>query len=278
LEKPGSRLRGNDNKTNEQIVIPAKAGNQLRGDLMRVLAISSQVAFGPVGNSASVPALNAAGIEVIAIPTIMLSNQPALGSPSGIRVPASTLTDMLEKLEALGAFENLSAILTGYFADADQVIAVAKFIARLKPALYLCDPVIGDDPKGLYVPQAVAEAIRDHLVPLATILTPNHFERAWLNAKRDVTSHIPERITTSLPQGDALVTELVVQGQTHRHSTPRRQGVPHGTGDLFAGLYLAARVKADKPEAAFAHAMARLEKVIGLSIGKPGLDLLRGFS
>ena len=245
---------------------------------MRVLAISSQVAFGPVGNSASVPALNAAGIEVIALPTILLSNQPALGTPSGIRVPAATLGDMLEKLEVLGAFENLSAILTGYFADVEQVITVAKTIARLKPALYLCDPVIGDDPKGLYVPEAVAEAIRDHLVPLATILTPNRFEREWLNAKKDVTAHIPERITTSLPQGDALVTELVAAGQTHRHATLRQQKVPHGTGDLFSGLYLAARVKGDMPEAAFTNAMAQLEKVIDLSIGKPGLDLLRGLS
>lgn len=245
---------------------------------MQVLAISSQVAFGPVGNSAAVPALNAAGIEVVAIPTIMLSNQPALASPSGIRVPAATLTDMLEKLEALGALENLSAILTGYFADADQVIAVAKIIARLKPALYLCDPVIGDDPKGLYVPEAVAEAIRDHLLPLATILTPNHFEREWLNAKADMCAHIAERITTSLPQGDKLVTELVAAGEIHRHATLRQRQVPHGTGDLFSGLYLAARVKGKRPAAAFADAMAQLEKVIGLSIGRPGLDLLRGLS
>ena len=227
---------------------------------MRVLAISSQVAFGPVGNSACVPALNAAGIEVIALPTILLSNQPALGKPSGIRVPAGTLSDMLEKLEALCAFENLSGILTGYFADAEQVIAIAKTIARL------------------YVPEAVAEAIRDHLVPLASILTPNHFEREWLNARKDVTAHIPERITTSLPQGNALVTELVAAGQKHRHTILRQDKVPHGTGDLFSGLYLAQRVKAVMPQAAFTQAMERLEKVIGLSIGKPGLDLLHGLS
>jgi pyridoxal/pyridoxine/pyridoxamine kinase len=54
--------------------------------------------------------------------------------------------------------------------------------------------------------------------------------------------------------------------------------VPHGTGDLFSGLYLAARVKGKRPAAAFAVAMAQLEKVIGLSIGRPGLDLLRGLS
>jgi pyridoxine kinase len=245
---------------------------------MRVLAISSQVAFGPVGNSASVPALNAAGIEVIALPTIMLSNQPALGTPSGLRVPAETLGAMLDKLEALGALENLSAILTGYFADAEQVITVAKIIARLKPALYLCDPVIGDDPKGLYVPEAVAQAIRDHLVPLATIITPNRFEREWLMTKKGITAHIPERITTSLPQGATLVTELVAAGQTYRHATLRQKQVPHGTGDLFSGLYLAARVQGQMPQAAFEDAMMRLEKVIDLSIGKPGLDLLRGLS
>ena len=32
------------------------------------------------------------------------------------------------------------------------------------------------------------------------------------------------------------------------------------------------------PQAAFTQAMERLEKVIGLSIGKPGLDLLHGLS
>ncbi len=43
----------------------------------------------------------------------------------------------------------------------------------------LCDPVIGDH-GGLYVPEAVATAIRDRLMPLATLATPNRFELAWL--------------------------------------------------------------------------------------------------
>ena len=46
---------------------------------MRILSISSQVAYGPVGNSAAVPALQAMGHEVLAIPTVMLSNHPGHG-------------------------------------------------------------------------------------------------------------------------------------------------------------------------------------------------------
>ena len=45
----------------------------------QVLSISSQVAYGPVGNSASVPALQAAGFTVSQVPTIILSNHPGLG-------------------------------------------------------------------------------------------------------------------------------------------------------------------------------------------------------
>jgi pyridoxine kinase len=238
-----------------------------------VLAISSQVAFAPVGNSAAVPALQAAGIEVLALPTIMLSNHPGLGTPSGIRMPAQTLTAMLEKLENLGALKNLSGIITGYFTDAEQVQAVAQYIARLKPNLYLCDPVLGDDPHGLYVAAPVAEAIRDHLLPLAHIITPNRFEREWLGPAG---LKAAERITTSLPEGGKLITELVADGHTFRHETERQSGVPHGTGDLLSGLYLAARLHAKAPPQAFAQAMQKLESVITLSRGKPGLDLVAG--
>lgn len=46
-------------------------------------------------------------------------------------------------------------------------------------ALYLCDPVIGDL-GGLYVPEDTALSIKDKLLPLADIITPNRFELSWL--------------------------------------------------------------------------------------------------
>ena len=55
---------------------------------MRILSMSSQVAYGPVGNTAAVPALQALGHEVLAVPTVILSNHPGHGAPAVLRVPA----------------------------------------------------------------------------------------------------------------------------------------------------------------------------------------------
>lgn len=236
--------------------------------MARVLSISSQVAWGPVGNSAAVPAMMGQGVEVMALPTILLSNHPGHGKPEGTRIAAPTLAAMLARLEELGTLNGLDGILTGYFADAEQVETAARFIAKFPKALYLCDPVIGDDPKGLYVPESVAEAIRARLLPLAKILTPNRFEREWLG---DV-AHVPELMTTSLPEGENLITELQTPKARLRHATRKVAGVPHGTGDLLAGLYLAQRLR-QEPETAFPAAMAGLETVITRSLGKPGLQL-----
>ena len=147
--------------------------------MARVLAISSQVVYGPVGLNCIVPALQMQGHEVLPVPTILLSNHPGHGKPEGRATAPSEISAMIFALEKLGAFKDLDAVITGYFASAEQIEIVATLIGRLKCKIILVDPVLGDDGK-LYVAQAVAEAIRDKLVPLATIVTPNAFELSWL--------------------------------------------------------------------------------------------------
>src|SRR5690606_39396553 len=64
--------------------------------------------------------------------------------------------------------------------SAKQVMIIADFIRTIKKykpeTLYLCDPVMGDTDKGQYVEPDVPNAIIEHLVPLADLLTPNQFE------------------------------------------------------------------------------------------------------
>ncbi len=240
--------------------------------MARVLAISSQVVFGPVGNSAAVPALLEQGHDVMQLPTVLLSHHPGHGPPA---VQHIDIVPLIASVEARGGFDGCAAVMTGYFVSVDQVIMVAALIARLKhinpDLLVLIDPVLGDDDV-LYVPVAVAEAIRDHLVPLASIITPNCFELSWLtgldvsdesSAKSAVRQlKMTEALVTSLPVSSSTIgTLLVADGVNHCITSERKAHVPHGTGDFLAGSYLAHRLN-EKPVVAFHHAMARLQQAI----------------
>ena len=248
---------------------------------MKVLSISSQVVWGPVGNSAAVPALQAKGHEVLALPTITLSNHPGHGAPAGFRTHAEDMARMFAALEALGVLSDLDAVFTGYFASVGQVEEVARLLDRVRVPYLLVDPVMGDHGK-LYVPEEVAEAIRDHLLPRATCVTPNGFELSWLSG-REVNDEqgaidaahallVPEVIATSIPCAEGLATLLVTPGQSHRVVGAKLDKVPHGTGDFLSGLYLAERL-AQAPHHAFTGAMETLSRAIWRSAGSPVLDV-----
>ena len=255
--------------------------------MARVLAISSQVVFGPVGLNCIVSALQSGGHEVLAIPTILLSNHPGHGKPEGRATAASELTAMIAALEKLGAFENLDAVITGYFANAEQIEIVAALITRLKRKIVLIDPVLGDHGK-LYVGQAVAEAIRDRLMPLATTLTPNAFELSWLTGLPTQNSEEAIHAARSLKVGDVIATSVVKSvselstlrisgGRVETIMSLREAKVPNGTGDFLSGLYLS-NLLSDVPQLAFANAMRILQKAIARSKGTHVLDIAPDFS
>jgi pyridoxine kinase len=170
--------------------------------MAKVLCLSSQVVWGPVGNTAAVPVLQAAGHEALQVPTILLSHHPGHGAPAVLRVEVAAFAGLIESVEARGGLAGCAAVMTGYFASPGQVEAAAAVIRRLRgndpDVVVLTDPVLGDDGR-LYVAEDVARAIRDHLVPLATILTPNAFELSWLTGAWSRTGR------ARLPQQRALL-------------------------------------------------------------------------
>jgi pyridoxine kinase len=250
-----------------------------------ILSISSQVAFGPVGNTAAAPALHAAGFTVLQVPTIILSNHPALGKPAGVRLPAPEIAAILTKI---GPMASCVGVMTGYFASADQVAAAALAIRSMKqmtPSLFvLVDPVIGDG-ESLYVGEDVAHAIRDELMPLSNCLTPNRFELSWLSghsvSSRMEAENAASRITckeilaTSIPdEDDMILTLAITQEGTAEAASPRMDGVPHGTGDFLAGLYLGARLNGYAPPEALNLSSAILANAIARSLGQATLDVI----
>ena len=152
-----------------------------------VLSISSQVVYGHVGNSASAFALRRLGVHVLPVPTIVLTSHPGISPHAIQRIAPDKLDEMLGALAANGWLDRLDAVQTGYLPSAAHVAVAAKWARRLRGegALYVCDPIIGDAPAGLYVPEESARAIAEELLPLADVATPNRFELGWFAGAGD---------------------------------------------------------------------------------------------
>jgi pyridoxine kinase len=254
---------------------------------MTVISIQSQVAYGHVGNSAAAFPMQMHGIDVIAVPTTLLSNRPGYPTLRGRVLEAQLVADLLLGVEERGAVESSSVILSGYLGSAEIAAVVADFVARAKarnPRLtYCCDPVLGDRDRGLFVKADIPPLVRDRLCPLADILTPNHFEFEWLCGARTTTSdQVIAQAQTLLARGPStvVVTSAELADTPHdeietlaveqsnegvkawRVRTPKLPISPSGTGDLFAALLVAARCTgADTPEA-LGHAASAIFAVL----------------
>ena len=258
--------------------------------MARILALSSQVVSGHVGLSAIVPALQLLGHEVLALPTILLSNHPGRQPTSGTRIEPDVLIKMLDRLASNGRLDNIDGVLTGYLPSAAHVGAAMRAIdlcsTNDRKPLYLCDPVIGDDPKGIYIDLAAAAAIRDQLLPRADIVTPNRFELAWLSGLPvdDLTTataaaHALSRplvLATSVPAtAHTLITAAISATAVSVAEVPKRAIVPNGTGDLMAALFLAANLAGDGMMASIlAQTVACVDLVIAASAGNDELQLV----
>ncbi|WMT78604.1 pyridoxal kinase PdxY [Bradyrhizobium sp. Ash2021] len=254
---------------------------------MSVISIQSQVAFGHVGNSAAVFPLQMHGIDVIAVPTTLLSNRPGYPTIRGRVLDAPLVADLLRGIEERGAVDACKMILSGYLGSPEIGAEVADFVARARarnPALlYCCDPVLGDRDRGLFVQQDIPPLVRDRLCRLADIITPNHFEFEWLcGAKATTINQMIEAAHALMARGPSTIVvtsaelvetpddeiEIVAIEQSKqglnawRVRTPKLPISPNGTGDLFAALLVAARVQGKDTPDALGHAASAIFAVL----------------
>lgn len=246
--------------------------------MARIVALSSLVARGHVGLRALTPALEAFGHEVIALPTVVLSNHAAYPHVARTLISPGVLDAMSLAVEANGWLGGVDVVITGYLPSAAHVSFAEALVRRIRAtnpgALYVCDPVLGDEPKGLYIPDETARQIKQRLLPLADLATPNAFELSWLTERPVSALHEAKTavqglgtkmvLATSVPAvGDRLATLLHDAAGTVFTSVARRPKVPSGTGDLLAGLFTGALASGRDARPALAYAGARLEAVLG---------------
>lgn len=255
-----------------------------------VLSLSSQVARGHVGNSVSQFVLQRLGVAVIALPTVVLSSHAGYAGAKGFAIAESRLAEMLEAMEARAWLDGVDAFVSGYLHTAGQAALAASWLKTLKARhprmIALVDPIIGDEPKGVYARDEVAHAVRERLAPLADILTPNRFELGWLTgaplhtqaetalAARRLSRHLT--LVTSAPgsNGDDLCNLLISPTAIWRTTVRRRPRAPQGVGDFMAAAFLGRLLQGCAPDAALALATGAMDALLDASAESDELRLI----
>ena len=151
---------------------------------MKILSIQSAVAYGHVGNSAAVFPLQRIGVEVLPVYTVNFSNHTGYGAWRGPLIAPDDVREVITGIEERGVFERIDAILSGYQGGEGIGDVIIDAVARVKSAnpnaVYACDPVMGNAKSGCFVAPAIPVLLRERVVPVADIITPNQFELAFL--------------------------------------------------------------------------------------------------
>ena len=223
---------------------------------MAILSIQSSVIFGYVGNSIARPVLQTLGYDVWCVDTVNFSNHPGYGGFTGSIKEAHKIQEEINGLTNLDILRECDAVLSGYLGEVETAKTVSRTIELIKEqnetAIYLLDPVIGDDDQ-IYVKNGLVEAFKNDLLPKADIILPNQSELGWLSGSKinDLSSlktasnylikcGAKTVVVTGIPEFETLTNYVVTNDAFWAISTPKLNRKFSGTGDLFSALFTGA--------------------------------------
>ncbi len=88
-----------------------------------------------------------------------------------------------QQAKALLADLPVAAIKVGLLADVETILAVKQLLVAVPDIPVILDPVLASGAGDEFATQAMVQAIREHLLPLTTLVTPNIPEAAVLAGK-----------------------------------------------------------------------------------------------
>ena len=250
---------------------------------MRFLSIQSSVAYGHVGNSAAVFPLQRLGHEVWPVFTVVFSNHTGYGAWRGPLLAPDDVRDVITGIEERGVLPTCDAVLSGYQGGAGIAEVIVDAVRRVKAAnpaaTYTCDPVMGNAKSGCFVDPAIPPIIREKVVPVADLITPNQFELGFLTdtspASLESTLESADLaramgpssvLVTSVERPDAAedtIEMLAVDGTSAWIvQTPRLPMKANGSGDLTAALYTAHLRTTGSPAEALARTASSVYAVL----------------
>lgn len=216
-----------------------------------------------------------------------------MAAVKGGPIPIGLQACILEGLTSRGGFARCEAVLSGYLGQAEAADIVRRAVAGARAetpgAVYLCDPVLGDDGR-FYVGQDIVARMRD-LAAAADIVTPNAFELGVLSGETVATRQQALRAMRVLQaRGPGIVVLTSLVGDDTPHATldvmalegasAWRLNLPglaqkfHGTGDLFAAVFLDAWLTQRDTGAALGKASSASHAVLGATAARAADELL----
>jgi hydroxymethylpyrimidine/phosphomethylpyrimidine kinase len=232
----------------------------------RVLAIAGSDSGGGAGIQADLKTMLALGVHGMTV-VCAVTAQNSVGVQGYWELPAEAVRAQLESvLSDIGA----QAIKTGMLASPVLVATVAAALAEFAPAVpVVVDPVAVSKHGDSLLSAGTLEAIRDQLLPLATVVTPNLLEAELLTgrsigdeaemllAARDLLAmgpqwvlvkggHLPGRPVDLLVSRDAVLRfpgERITSVHTHGTGCTLASAI---ASRLAAGYDVATAVKAAK--------------------------------
>ena len=238
---------------------------------MKVLSIQSAVAYGHVGNSAAVFPLQRIGVEVLPVYTVNFSNHTGYGAWRGPLIDPTDVGEVITGIEDRGVFPQIDAVLSGYQGGegiGDVIIdAVARVKAANPDAVYACDPVMGNAKSGCFVAPAIPVLLRERVVPVADIITPNQFELGFLTeTEPDTLESTLASVDLARAMGPQTVLVTSVERPDREEGTIEMLAVDHagawvvqtphlpmkanGSGDVTAALFTAHYVQTGSAQTA----------------------------
>ncbi len=232
----------------------------------KILSIQSRLVCGYVGNNIAELAIQLHGLDVIAFPSVLFSTHTGISKIYGSATSKILFDELVEGIKVINVVKDINNIITGYIGTSEIVESSAEFIKYIKDQypdrLYICDPVMGDFDQGMYVSEDIEKAISEYLIPLADIMTPNHYElKRLLSNDADTVDSIVDSINKNpnfsekriIVTGcilkdtpEDIIDILIVQnGSAERISSPKIDIAMVGAGDLFTAIISTQLAKGD---------------------------------
>ncbi|EKA62220.1 pyridoxal kinase PdxY [Janibacter hoylei] len=194
-----------------------------------ILSIQSHVAYGHVGNSASVFPMQRLGVEVWPVHTVNFSNHTGYGAWRGPLMDPADVADVVTGIGEREAFAEIDAVLSGYQGGEGIGATILDAVAAVKAvnpaAIYACDPVMGNAKSGCFVHESIPVLLREKVVPQADLITPNQFELGFL------TDTEPQTLEETLASVDAA---REIGPSTVLVTSVLRPDRPEGTIEMLA--------------------------------------------